>query len=326
MKIELGQVTLKSGEQARLVQIVAPEPEWASQILPFLAHKGHMWLWPMEQALTEGLPGIRMNFYLLILGEEVLGNITTVESLEPPLSMLQHVFTNPDHRRKGICQLLMQALCDDFRSRGGRAMYLGTGYDTPPFWIYHSFGFRGIGTTGAMKWLPEEEFDKAYFAPGQVSARDTEWADWGPLEALYLTEGGWYLRGLHFGHYGHSSYEGTYPVMREAMTSGDISEVKVLAKSDGAVMGHAFITTQSQWQGNPYLLDFFAHPHFEGHSETLLAALNLPTDRKLQCYCDELAKTRAAALEAAGFVQEAVLKRQIQKDSDWLDVLVYSRG
>ena len=326
MKIDLGQVTLKSGEQARVVQIVAPEPSWTSRILPFLAHKGHMWLWPMELALNEGLAGIRMNFYLLVLGEEIVGNITTVESLEPPLSMLQHVFTNPDHRRKGICQFLMQALCDDFRSRGGRAMYLGTGYDTPPFWIYHSFGFRGIGETGAMKWLLDDNFQQQYFASGEVTARDTQWPDWGPLEALYLTQEGWYLRGLHFGHYGHSSYEGAYPVMREALSQGEISQVKVLAKADGAVMGHAFVTTQRLWKGNPYLLDFFVHPHFEAQAASLLSALNLTTDRKIQCYCDVQATTRAQALEAAGFVREATLKRQIQKGDGWLDVLVYSRG
>lgn len=325
MEVNLGEVTLKSGEQARLVQIVAPEPAWADRILPFLAHKGHMWLWPMEQALNEGLHGIQMNFWLLVLDDKIVGNITTVDQLEPPISMLQHVFTNPDHRRKGICQHLMQALCNDFRARGGRAMYLGTTHNSPAFWIYHSFGFRSIAETGSMKWLLEEGFDQAYFAPGEVTVRDTRWPDWGALEALYMCEEGWYLRGLHFCHYGHSSYEGAYPVMREALAKGEISQVKVLAKPDGTVMGHALITTQRLWKGNPYLLDFFVHPKFEDQAAELLSGLNFPTDCKIQCYCDALAHGKAAALEAAGFVQEAVLRRQIQKDNDWLDVLVYSR-
>ena len=32
----------------------------------------------------------------------------------------------------------------DFRERTGRALYLGTGYNSHPFYIYHSFGFESV--------------------------------------------------------------------------------------------------------------------------------------------------------------------------------------
>jgi len=320
---DLGAVILKSGEQARLLQIVAPEPAWTDRILPFLAHKGEPWMWPMKLALEEGIPGIRMTFFELVLGEDIIGNITTVDA--NGIGMLQHVFTNPDHRRKGICQLLMRAACDDFVARGGRAMYLGTGYESPAYWIYHSFGFRPIEASGAMKWLPDAQFEQSHFAPGATSARDVQWADWPALTALYQSEQGWYLRGLHFNHYGRSSYEGCFPTMQGQMEKGAITQVKVLVKDDRAVMGHAMLTTQYQWRGELYLLDFFVHPHFEGEAAKLLAAIAWPTDRKVQCYCDAGAAGRMAALEASGFEEEAVLKRQILKGDEWLDVLVYAR-
>jgi GNAT superfamily N-acetyltransferase len=320
---DLGPVTLKSGEEAQLLQIIAPESAWTDRLLPFLAHKGEPWIWPMKLALEEGIPGIRMSFFELLLDGDIAGNITTVDA--GGLGMLQHVFTNPDHRRKGICQLLMQAACDDFAGRGGRAMYLGTGYDSPPFWIYHSFGFRSIQESGAMKWLPDAQFEQSHFAPGETSVREVQWGDWPALTALYQSEQGWYLRGFHFGQYGHASYEGVFPAMQGQMSKGAITQVKVLVKSDGAVMGHALLATQRQWRGDPYLLDCFVHPRSEADAAKLLGAITWPTDRKVQCYCDAEAAGRMAALQATGFEQEAVLKRQIQRGDEWLDVAVYAR-
>ena len=325
MEIDLGPVTLKSGEEARLYHVIAPEPLWWDRVATFLAHKGHTFLWPMEVAFREGLSGLRMNCFECVLDGEVVGNITTVDALERPVGILQHVFTNPDHRRKGICQQLMRVLGDDFLARGGQAMFLSTGYDSPAHWIYHSFGFRAIAETGLMGWLPEEGFHAEYFSPGPVSVRDTQWPDWPCLDALYLTTGGWYLRGFLASQYGHSSYEGAYPTMVEAREKGQVTDIKMLAKADGAVMGHAFVGPDSRWRGNPYVLDFFVHPNFHGEAAKLLNGLSLPTDRKVQCYADGAAGERCAALEAMGFAQEATLKRQIKKGEEWVDVVAYAR-
>jgi GNAT superfamily N-acetyltransferase len=325
MEIDRGNVALKNGETAQLRQIVAPEPGWRERCLPFLAHKGHTWMWAMETAFDDAQPGMRTSFFVCLLDGEIVGNITTVEALARPVGMLQHVYTNPDHRRKGICQALMQVLVADFVARGGRAMFLGTGYDSPPFWIYHSFGFRPIGETGSMRWLPDEDFAASYFAPGEVSVRDTVWPDWPCLDALYRITEGWYLRGCAFSQYGHSSFEGAYPNMMEGLREGHIVQVKVLAKADGAVMGHAMITTMGQWPGRPYLLDFFVHPNFEDQAVKLLQGLDLPVDRKVHCFSDAEAPGRMTALEAAGFQQEAVLKDQLRRGDDGLDVRLYSR-
>lgn len=323
MVIDLGAVSLKSGEQAQLVQIVTPEPAWTDRLLPFLAHKGEPWMWPMKLALDEGIPGIRMNFFEVVLDGQIAGNITTVDA--HGVGMLQHVFTNPDQRRKGICQVLMQALTEDFVARGGSAMYLGTGYDSPPFWIYHSFGFRSILETGSMKWLPDAGFEQEYFGAGDTTVRDAEWRDWPALEALYLNEQGWYLRGMACNHYGHSSYEGVYPGLRRAMEQRRVQQMKVLVKGEAGVMGHVMVGVQPWWRGEPYVLDCFVHPNFTGETERLLRAVGLPADRKVQSYCDAGAPEKMAALEAVGFEREAVLGRQIRRGDDWVDVTVYAR-
>ncbi len=326
MQIDHGVVTLKSGEEARIYQIVGPEPAWTQRILPFMAHKGPVSCHAMETALETGIPGLRTSFFELALGDNLAGSITTVESLDPPLGILQHVFTQPDQRRKGICQALMRVLCDDFAARGGRTLYLGTGYNTPPYWIYHSFGFRGLGETGYMRWVREEDFDARYFAPGAVTVRDSAWPDWPLLEALYLVMDGWYLRSLRFHGYGHFSYEGPFVALGALQREGIVPQSKVLATDGGAVVGHAMLSPQDQWRGKPWLLDCFVHPAFEAETTTLLASVAYAEDRKTQCYCDPEAAARMAALEAAGFTRETVLPRQIARGDEWLDVLVYSRG
>ena len=133
METHLTDVELKSGEAMRIVRIDAPDPAWQDRILPFLQHKGEPWLWQMELALEEGLGACEQRYYLGVLeGGEVVGNIMTTELMERPVGILGHVFTPPAHRRKGICSHLMVALTEDFRARGGRAMFLHTGYDSRP--------------------------------------------------------------------------------------------------------------------------------------------------------------------------------------------------
>jgi len=276
----------------------------------------------MKLALDEGIPAIRMNFFELVIGDDIAGNITTVDA--DGIGMLQHVFTNPDHRRKGICQALMQAATEDFAGRGGRAMYLGTGYESPAYWIYHSFGFRPIQKSGAMKWLLDPTFEGKYFTAGETSVRNVQWGDWPALTALYQSEAGAYLRGLHFGHYGHSSYEGCFPAMMGQLDQGGITQAKVLVSDSGAVVGHALLAPQRQWRGEPVLLDFFVHTNFARRGAQLLRALDLPTDRKVQCYCDAAAGPKMAALQGREFRREALLKEQIRRGDEWLDVVIYA--
>jgi hypothetical protein len=98
-----------------------------------------------------------------------------------------------------------------------------------------------------------------------------------------------------------------------------------MATAGGAVVGHAMLSPQEQWRGRPWVLDCFVHPAFEAQAAGLLQALDYPTDRKTQCYCDAEATGRMAALEAAGFGREAVLPRQVARGDEWLDVMVYAR-
>jgi GNAT superfamily N-acetyltransferase len=305
--------------------VASPEPAWVDRILPFLDHKGALWLEPMRRAYTEGLDNLTINDFLGVLDSgEVVGNITTVEC--HGVAILQHVFTPPQHRRKGIATHLMRGLCGDFTSRGGRAMSLGTGYDTPPYHIYAGFGFHGRGDSGKMTWLPDADFPQTYFAPAPASIRETCWGDWPRLEALYATEGQWQLKGYWFHQFGHTGYESQYPELREAMDKGEVSQVKVMETPAGAVVGHAFLAGQPAWKNRVLVLDLMVHASFHDRLGELLATVEFPAGHKVQAFCDAGAEAKMAALEAAGFSREGLFSRQMEDENHQLvDVVVYGR-
>jgi len=322
---QLERVTLKSGETMDVVMVQAPEPTMRPQILPFLGHKGEPWEIPMAEGLLEKLPGLEERFYLGVLNGEIVGNITTVEALERPVGCLQHVYTDPNHRRKGICQAVIRNLRDDFARRSGRYMGLGTGYDSPPYWIYHGIGFRGIGQTGLMEWRREEGFGERYFAPRPARARATQWGDWPLLECLYLQEAGWVLRSLRYGCWGRSSFEGNYVRMVQDTREGHVLGSTVLECEDGALVGHALCARDWSYLGHTYLLDFFIHPHFVEYGAALIEALPLPTGAKVQAHCDGRAAGKVAVLERCGFAEEARLRQQVRWEDEWLDVVVWAK-
>ncbi|MBC7288505.1 MAG: GNAT family N-acetyltransferase, partial [Armatimonadetes bacterium] len=249
---------LKSGERAEIWKITAPDHAWRERLLSFLAHKGEPWLKPMSHALSTGIEGLTMNFYECVLGDQIIANVTVVESLQPPVGLLQHVYTTPEHRRKGAASALLGALLKDFRLRGGQAMHLNTGYQSPPFWIYHTFGFRPIAETGHMRWLGRPDFMQAFFAPGETCVEDMAWKHWPLLDILYGVEEGWVLRDLRHGLYGPTGFEGPLVSIMWDKARKEITQARVLvSRSTGAVVGFAYTYRQRQYPSQPHMLEFF---------------------------------------------------------------------
>ena len=135
-------VQLKSGETMEIGVAVAPEPAMKEKMADLLRHKGGVWNWHVEKNMTERLDDLETRFHVGIIGGNPVSNVMTLEY--KGVGILGHVFTRPEHRRKGACHAILTELMKDFRSRGGRLLHLGTGFDSPPYWIYHSFGFRGL--------------------------------------------------------------------------------------------------------------------------------------------------------------------------------------
>jgi GNAT superfamily N-acetyltransferase len=323
MERMMEQVTLRSGEAAELWKVTSPAPAWTDRILPFLSHKGEPWLGTMRGALDAGLAGLTMNCFECVVGGEIVGNITIVESLDRPVGILQHVFTPPEQRQKGIAKALMDVVCRDFTDRRGRALYLGT--DNPvAARIYRGFGFRDVGDAGMMVWDAEPGFRDDYFCPRPAEPRDLIWGDWPRLAVLFAVEQGWTLRSLYFAQYGPVQYEWTFLALMGALDRGDVEAARVLATEDGAVVGLAFAWTVKNYAGGPLMVDLFAHPSFVGQAGKLLGAMDLPRTRKVQAAADNDAEGKHQALVGFGMWREATLRNQFTYGGRWYDVHLYS--
>ncbi len=323
MYTRLADETLKSGERLEVGVVLAPDEAHAEQVKPFLAHKQMPYKWHIEKSVHEPLDDLETRYYVGKLNGAIICNIMTVESHRT--GILGHVYTLPDQRRKGACDAVMRHQMEDFRRRGGGLLFLGTGFERPPYWIYHRHGFRSVYPgTGHMRYASEEDFEANYFAPGTSSVVETCWSHWPRVNALCSTSGPETVRGVAWGITGQASFEGGFLSFMRALEPDGRARARLLESERGAVVGFASVAPDGQWRGDVSVLDCFAHANYSSELRRLLEALPLPPG-KVQAYADERSTAKIAALRATGFEEEARLTRQVTWQGQTLDVIVMRR-
>ena len=143
------------------------------------------------------------SFILLHRDGDPFANIMTIEY--QGVGLLGHVYTRPEDRRQGAAMQLMACLMEHFRQRGGQALFLGTGYDTPPYHIYRVNGFAGVEPeSGYMDYYStsQDEFDGDYFAQGSTAIEPVGWLHWPVSIPLFLGAFPGVVRGAGLGDVG----------------------------------------------------------------------------------------------------------------------------
>ena len=321
---KLTEARLKTGETMEVDVIIAPDEEHADKIKPFLGHKGGGFKWHIERSVVEPLDALETRFYVGKVDGAIITNIMIVEHRH--VGILGHVFTTPAQRRKGACKSVMGSQMEDFRQRNGEALYLGTGYNSHPYYIYNSFGFESVYPgSGFMKYSAAEGFDDQYFAVSDVCVKDVEWHDWPKMTPLTGITDGDHLRSIAFDIYGPTNFEGGFLGFKHELENGErYHDAKLLESDSGAIVGVATITWDRRWRPHTAVLDLFVHPNFWEASSILMEAINLP-EAKVQSYVESTATGKAQTLENAEFHHEATLKNQIQRQETGMDVLVFAR-
>lgn len=323
MVTKLGDEKLKSGESLEVVAVLGPDAEFADRVGALLAHKGGEWKFHIDSALRGETDGLETRYYLGLLDGVPVGNVMTVESLG--IGILGHVFTVPEQRRKGICQAIMGHLMDDFRARGAHVLLLGTGYESPAYWIYHAFGFRSL-EGGFMRYgVAEEPYESRWFTPCAVKTAPFGWRHWPLAGLLGADAGGELLRSAAWRLFGMGNLESPIVRFMKALADGRGTSGVVLETERGAVVGCATIhPTGGAPNGFPgvWLLDFFTHPNFAGRAAEMVRALKWP-EGKVIAYVDTGAPEKAAALESCGFTREGTLRQFLRTGGASHDVWIY---
>ena len=322
---KLGEAVLKTGERMEVGVITAPDMPHAEEMKQFLGHKPGNYKWHIERCVTEVLDALETRFYVGKLDGHVITNIMTVES--EGVGILGHVFTLPQQRRKGACKGVMAYQMEDFRQRTGTALYLGTGYNSHPYYIYHSFGFESVfPESGFMKYHVNADFEGRYFTPTPAHPKPVEWHDWPKVTALSGIVGWDALRSLKWGVYGPTNLEGGFLSFKHDLETEDAyADAKLLSASSGAIVGWATVGRDARWQPATAVLDLFFHPNFADAIPALLSAVAFPAS-KVQCYVDSSAEKKVEVLETAGFTCEGRFKDQFTYSGQHYDVLVFGRG
>ena len=322
----LADVALKTGERLTIECVLAPEPTHAAQIRPFLAHKPPNYSAHIEAAFAGQCDELETRFYVGLLNGEIVANIMTTES--GGVGLFGHVYTRPDQRRKGICDVLMRYQMADFRERGGHVLLLGTGYGSPAYAIYARHGFRDwtVGRPGYMRYdtEPQALFEARFFASLDGKPMPARWKHW-PLVALLATlPTSACLRSLVLPLWGVGLLEGPYCQFMYQYGARSEASARVLESETGAVTAMATCVPDDRWPG-VWLLDVFAHPALPAKFLIpLIESLALP-ESKIQCYADPRDGQKIAALEQQGFQRMAILPVQFRKNDLWRDAWLYAR-
>jgi GNAT superfamily N-acetyltransferase len=327
MYTRFGEEQIKSGETLEIGVVTAPDVEFGAGVVGLLGHKGADWQFHIEAALGGQTDLLETRFYLGLLAGVPVANVMTVEY--NGVGILGHVFTRPEHRRKGICQAVMNRLMDDFRERGGHVLLLGTGYESAAYWIYHSFGFRSL-KGGFMRYAaaPDDTFERKWFEADSVQVAPMAWRHWPLIGLLGAKSGGEFLRSAVWRLFDISNLEGPVANTLIAQTQGRGVNGVVLEAARGGVAGCATLHPTgggiNGWPG-VWLLDFFTHPNFASHAGDLLDALIWPSG-KIIAYVDTCAPDKASLLAGKGFEREGTLRGFLRFDSLVRDVWIYGNA
>ncbi len=314
----LTDIRLHTGERVEAGVVTGPDLDWADRIEVLLAHKGDIWCWQNSEIVRRQV-GLEARFYLLHRQGEPLANMMT--ATRAGVGHFGHVYTRPDDRRQGAAGQLLGLVMDHFHQQGGRALYLGTGFDSHPYRLYAAHGFRGLEAgSGYMSYTvaPEDEFLGQYLAPGAAQVQPLDWPHWPASAPLFMGAFAGVIRCAPLRLFGRGSTEGALlPVLRsehQRRSDGQApATVALVLPATGAVAGLAAWVWDPLWPDTT-LVDLYCHPDWWHRGEELLAALELPSAGRCLAYSDPDCPNKGQVLLASGFRQTAQARRRLAAD------------
>ncbi|HEY3323466.1 MAG TPA: GNAT family N-acetyltransferase [Planctomycetota bacterium] len=323
---------LKTGESVELGVVLGPAtPELAASMRALLGHKGEIWKWQIEQSLTRADTKVESRFYILLKDRQPIANICSVE--HNGIGIFGHVYTAPAERRKGAADIIHGHQIADFKKRGGRALYLGTGYDTHPFHLYEKHGFKGVEPrSGYMYWFADNQqsFERDVFAKAPVRVEPLSFEHWPTLPALAMMNHSARVRIAGMDVFSIRSTEGgSLPYLvamhcPEKKDDGFRAFVAVSEKSQVPV-AIACVRPDPIFELQTDILDMFCAPGFEDTLRPMVEKLALLPARTVICYSDGLWPVKPKLLADLGFTREAVLKQHYRSPSQSYDVELWKR-
>ena len=311
------EVTLKDGSKVEAGVVVGPDLDWADRVEELLGHKGEIWRWGNERVLRNDL-GVDVFYYILHRDGQPFANMMNIEYRG--VGLFGHVYTKPEDRQNGAASALMPLLMEDFRQRGGKALVLGTGYDSHPYHLYAKNGFVGLEpTSGTMAYYTgsEADFYDEYFK-GETQIEALAWRHWPASIPVFAGDYDVVVRAMTMRATGRYSTEGPMiPLLKDGerrpgMGLGTGTAVLEIPET-GAVAGLATYGLNPLWRGT-WTVDLYCHPDHWDRGEELLNTLEIQPAERLLAYCDAGFEPKEQILRCLGFEPLATYKDRVAAD------------
>lgn len=310
---------LKNGETLTCRIVDDPDDTDATRIVSLLVHKGGHWQRHFDEWLDSNIKRLTTRFYIGTIGDDIVGNIMVISFRG--LGLMGHVYTSPDHRRKGICDVLMDFHMDDFRDHNGTALFLNTGFESPPYQIYERHGYLPVpGRPGSMWWSPKHtEIDELwagiYSDPGE-SVSSLSWQHWPSMNAFFHLPTEQIVRNVTYGRYGISEAEWPFLAVKNDITEDRTVQARVIETGDGHMSGLATLAPERRWGAlnTTSVFDLFVHPDAADMAPKLIEAFDWP-DNHVLAYAAETDELTIDLLSEADFHPHSHIERFFEDDT-----------
>ncbi|MDD5698042.1 MAG: GNAT family N-acetyltransferase [Victivallaceae bacterium] len=319
MITNLGMVKLKTQEDLIVKRIEPPEAVYNEKLRRFLEHKGDSSMRDICERLNGNYTEFCIDKYFT---GEIAGSIAAQMwygiSLKTGMGNFGHVYTEPEHRKKGIVNELMGFLIEDFQNSPGKALFCGTG--SP--WvadIYRKYGFQLIkkGTGYGPMVLTKQnharnfsELEKKYFAPDlSFTVRIADPGDQFDCDKVLG-----YSKGIRELASPRIFLSAQIPTFMEAMfrVKDKKGLVTVAETSIGSIVGWSFVLNLgSPDEQEAKVFDFMIHPGYSKEAGQFIEqSIQLATDHgitNIYSYVLSGEQEKTSRLLNAGFKEVARL-------------------
>ncbi len=322
---QLAETRLADGAPLRIFQVEPPDARWEPSVRTLLAHKPRPYDWHIDQCFRGNCTGLETRFSLGVVGDAAVANVMTVE--RAGVGILGHVYTHPDHRRRGIARQVLARHLEDFRVRGGQALVLGTQAGGHAWKLYESLGFRDIpgAPSGVMRWdNPDRDRLDPTTAKGISVVVPADWRHWPSIALLGTSPTESALRSVALGLRGSGLLENAWCAwMARSHRRYPAAQAVVIENPAGVVTALATRLPDPRWMDDIHVLDFLAYPEVPENSLRDLIEPFIEPGLRIQSIVDPKDAQRIAVLESLGFNREAVLPRQLRHEGILRDLWVY---
>jgi len=175
--------------------IIPPAPARWPGLRELPIHDHPLWWDDLQKRFAEGLPGTQDAFALIVDGGLVLACAGLCKRHD--LGVLSRVFTRPEHRRRGFCRMLLEALIGWFDMSGGKWLYATTTADLAEV-CFRKLSFHTIrraprtphDAVVLLRAVAGVPVDPLSTARGNVAIHDVARANWPTVATLLFNRPG----------------------------------------------------------------------------------------------------------------------------------------